>query len=545
MNNLQAMKTKYRNILIIIIAGFIFNSCGLFLQKTGVKNYSIKGKIDKKEYNDYQYDFIYLTHLLEIGFPLIDSIFPKNERTEQQNSIIKSLSNDNLENKDFVLNARKYLSNFDNQHTSIYLKSDFNYFYPYKIHISNDKWYLLNIDKKQDSLFIGEQIEQINGIDINEIEKRLFNFTFAENKINKQYQVRFNQFYKNSIYLKEINLINKETDELKISFTNKTSLSLKPINEKANYYKIDIPPNEITKKQNEIYTYKLYPKSDFGYLQFNSCHDSIDVLEGIESYVKPWLQPLAKNYARRQFRKEKPSKQIAPYYNSKHPVFQNFIKELIDSLNTQQIGNLIIDLRNNSGGNLTLGIQLIYFLTEKDSLKGFKDYIYTSDISQEYFPNIYNDFIKTHPNENQKNKLFLIDENQDLFKEIKNLKSKYHVSSDRPVFKGKIYILSNYRTGSAAAMLTTLFQDNGIGIIIGTSVGNNPTGATTYTPMRLPNTNARISIATTYKERPNKKTGKVQIPDYWIEYSMKDILTGNDPFLNKATELINTNANTQ
>ena len=50
------MKTKYRNILILITIGLLFNSCGIFLQKTGVKNYSLKEKISKKEYNDYQYD---------------------------------------------------------------------------------------------------------------------------------------------------------------------------------------------------------------------------------------------------------------------------------------------------------------------------------------------------------------------------------------------------------------------------------------------------------------------------------------------------------
>ena len=44
-------------------------------------------------------------------------------------------------------------------------------------------------------------------------------------------------------------------------------------------------------------------------------------------------------------------------------------------------------------------------------------------------------------------------------------------------------------------------QDNGIATVIGTSVGNNPTGATTYVPYKLPKTKANVSIAITYKEQ--------------------------------------------
>ena len=40
------------------------------------------------------------------------------------------------------------------------------------------------------------------------------------------------------------------------------------------------------------------------------------------------------------------------------------------------------------------------------------------------------------------------------------------------------------------------------------------------------------------EERPNKLNGKLQIPDYWIEYSISDLVTGKDPYLKKIKELI-------
>ncbi len=538
------MKKRSIKIIAIIFIGITFSSCGIFLQKTGVKNYTFKEKIDKNGLNDYQYDFVYLSRLLEQGFPQIDSVFPKRERQNQKNEIINILSSDNIEKIDFIVQTRKFLSNFHNQHTNIYLKSEFRNVYPFIIHISYNNWYLLNIDRKQDSLYIGKKIIKINEIGINKIENKLFDFIFAENKINQQYEIQNAQLYNKPVYLKEINVIQEIDEKIKITFSDNTSIFIDPINsdKDIDLYKIKIPPNEITKRQNKTYTYKIYPNQDFGYLQFNKCHDKIDILEGIESYVKPWLQPVARNYVKRQFKKEKPSKQIAPYYNSEYPIFKDFIWELIDSLNNNSIKNLVIDLRNNPGGNLTLGIQLIYFLTSKTDLKGFTEYAYTSDIYKSYFPTEYNELKKMYPNGIPKNELVLKKENSNLFNEITNRKSKYYISKNRPIYKGNIYIISNYRTGSAAAMLTTLFQDNKIGTIIGTSVGNNPTGATTWTPFKLPKTKANISVATTYQVRPNKLNGKLQLPDYWIEYSVNDLITGKDPYLEKIMELIARNA---
>jgi len=526
-------------IIAIMFIGITFNSCGILLQKTGLKNYSLKEKINKKEYNDYQYDFIYLTHLLESGFPEIDTVFPKNEKEKQKIQILKSLSDNNLTKNDFILQSRKYLSNFHNQHTSIYLKSSFKEVYPFYIHISYNKWFLLNIDKKQDNLQIGKEITKINDIEISEIESRLLQFTFGENRINRQYELRSWKFYNKPEYLKEVNVIKDLSEKIKITFIDNSTVYLDPISlTNLDLHEIKSPFHNITKRQNKTYTYKIYPIQDFGYLQFNKCHDKIDILEGIKSYVKPWLQWIAKIYVKHQFKKKKPSKQIAPYYNPEYPIFKDFVWELIDNLNKKKIKNLIIDLRNNPGGNLTLGIQLMYFLTNKKELKGFTKYAYTSDIYKNYFPTAYKKLEKQYPNGVPRNKLVLIENNDNLFSEITDNKSKYYIPENRPIFKGRVFIIANYRTGSAAAMLTTLFQDNNIGTIIGTSVGNNPTGATTYTPMKLPNTNAHISIATTYQERPNKEKGKIQTPDYWIEYTVNDLTTGKDPYLEKIKELI-------
>ena len=519
-------------ILFLLLISLLFSSCGVFLQKTGLKNYTPKEKITQKGLNNYQYDFLYLTKLLEEGYPQLDSVFPKDKRQEQADQILSTLAIvDNY--TDFVVQARSYLSNLKNQHTNISLSEEFKLFYPYIIFISSDDWYLLNVSRQYDSLQIGKKIIEINGLNTRKVEEQLIDYTFAENKINQQFKVRELQFYNKPQYLKQIGVIKENSEILKLKFEDHSEIELSPISTESKFafFDISFKENPITKYQNETYWYTITKEQNFGYLQFNRCHDKIDILEGIKWYVKPWLQPIAIGYVKRQFKKDKPSKLIANFYNPKYPVFKDFVWELIDSLNNNNVDNLIIDIRNNPGGNLTLGIQLMYFLTEKENLKGFAEFAFTSDIYKKYFKKDYQALYKKYPEGVPQRDLVQTNSSETLFSEIADKNSNYFIQAKRPIFKGNVYILSNYRTGSAAAMLTTLFQDNGIGTVIGTSVGNNPIGATTYTPMELPKTKAKISIATTYIERPEKVKGKIQVPDIWVEYTIDDLLNGKDPYL--------------
>ena len=99
--------------------------------------------------------------------------------------------------------------------------------------------------------------------------------------------------------------------------------------------------------------------------------------------------------------------------------------------------------------------------------------------------------------------------------------------------------MANHTTNSAAAIFTTLLQDNNLATVIGTSVANNATGATGYYPFELPNTKFKGSVASDYIIRPKSSKGKVQMPDYWIENRVEDLISGKDKLLKKALKLIN------
>jgi len=528
-----------RILALLILASFFLCSCGVFLQSTGLKNYKLKSKIERENLNDYQYDFIYLTKLLETGFPLLDNVFPENRRDSLKTVILKDLSRKDISKEYFFIQTSKYISNVHNQHTLAYPnKLVFENKYPFRLFFSLNNWYLSDVSKLQDSSLIGRKILQINNIDIKEIEKKLLQFTFAENLISQQKLIQNLQMFSIPEYLKEIDVIKDLTDTLCLALDD---VSIEIIPTKAieqNLYNKIFPSHEITKRQNKTYFYNTYPTQNFAYFQFNSCHDKIDILDGIQTYVKPWLQPVAKVFVKRQFKRKNPSSLLASLYNKEYPIFRDFMWKLIDSLNNANISNLIIDVRNNPGGNSILDKQLLYFLTEKNKIKDFTEYAYISDIYKSYFMDTYKGIEKENKWVIENGKMVPISQDKNAFSDILDSTSKYHIRINRPIFKGNIYFLSNYNTGSAAALLITLAQDNRIGTIIGTSVGNNPTGASNWAQFYLPETKTKAVMATSYYERPDTSKANEQIPDYWIENSVQDYLTGKDPCFEKALELI-------
>lgn len=538
---LASLKMR-RIITLLVLASLFLSSCGVFLQNTGLRSYKLKSKIERETLNDYQYDFIYLTKLLETGFPLLDSVFPKNRRDSLKTVILKDLSRKDISKEYFFIQTSKYISNVHNQHTLAYPdKLEFKNKYPFRLFFSQNNWYLLDVSKLQDSSLIGKKILLINNIDIKEIEKKLLQFTFAENIISQQKLIQSLQMFNIPEYLKEIGVIKNLTDTLSLAFDD-VSIEIIPTKTKEqNLYNKIIPSFETTKKQNKTYFYNTYPNQNFAYFQFNSCHDKIDILDGIQTYVKPWLQPIAKAFVKRQFKKEKPSSLLAKSYNKENPVFRDFMWKLVDSLNNTNISYLIIDIRNNPGGSSILCKQLLFFLTDKTKINDFTEYAYISDIYKSYFMDTYENIEKENKGVIENGKMVPISQDKNAFSDILDSTSKYHIEVNRPIFKGNVYFLSNYNTGSAAALLITLAQDNGIGTIIGTSVGNNPTGASAWAQFELPKTKTKTVMAISYFKRPDISKGIEQIPDYWIEYSIQDYLTGKDYYFEKALELIKQN----
>ena len=114
----------------------------------------------------------------------------------------------------------------------------------------------------------------------------------------------------------------------------------------------------------------------------------------------------------------------------------------------------------------------------------------------------------------------------------------YFIPPTRPTFKGRVIVLANANTKSAASLLTALLQDNHLAEVVGTTTANNPTGPTSVTTFKLPNSKILISLPGEYLKRAAPTQGELLIPNHWSEPALNDPATGNDTEFNKAVQLL-------
>jgi hypothetical protein len=527
---------------------FLCTSCGLILQNTATKNF--KDPVTKtKEYkslNRFQQDFLYLKTICEKYFPLADKYFPKNERVRLEEVILKELSRSNLTDLEFQLYLKKYLSHFENQHTWTGLKGvTITGIYPFFLYSQESNWYVSNLSTQLNAGFLGQKVLLINNVPVNDYEKQLFNFVSAENDISKRKSV---SFWWNRPASHEF-LNGQKIDSLKLTLDNGEILNVPKITSGQINFQLsdkDFKKHPITTPKDRIYDYQIIDSIGVTYFQFHQCYDKIEIKEGMKSYVRPWLRPIARLYVNIQTSKKKPSKRIKKYFDPERPIFSQYVSQMVKESNEKGVNKLILDLRNNSGGSELICLQLLYHLTDKENLKDFELYVPNTDFYKHYFKNDYKEkielYTKKHGTRPPKDSLFHAgynNSNEKLFDKITDPKSPYFIPKERPVFKGKIVVLADFSTHSAGALFTTLIQDNKVAKVIGTDVSNNPTGPSTWTPFKLPNTKIGASISSQYLVRPDKSKSNKFIPDIYVEKSYNDILNGKDPLFEKALEILN------
>jgi hypothetical protein len=533
--------------LISAVLIFICSSCGIVLQKNGTKNF--KDPITKtsryKSLNKFQQDFLYLSTICNQYYPNADKYFPKENRQVIETEILKKLENEKLSDLTFRLYLKNYLSNFDNQHTWISLKGiTIEGIYPFILYNKDSAWYLWNTYKSIDKDFIGQKITAFNNTPINKYERQLFEFVSAENITTKRKAIS-NWWYRPTYH--EF-IAGKEVDSIKLTLENGKILTLPKItsgNLAWHLSEKDFKHHPITKTKNRIYDYQMIDSLGITYFQFHECYDKIELKEGIKTYVKPFLRPLANLYVNIQTSKRKPSEKLIKYFDPERPVFADYVSQMVKASNDKGISKLILDLRNNNGGSELICLQLLYHLTSQEDLADFDLWIHNGNFYQHYFKKDFQEHVDAYYKKHNKypttDTLFNVgpaNGKENLFEKIINPTSPYYIPKDRPVFKGKVVVIADFSTHSAGALFTTLLQDNKIAKVIGTALSNNPTGPTTWTPFKLPNSKIEVSISSQYLVRPDKTKPDNFTPDVYAEKSLQDIMNGRDPLFEKALEIL-------
>ncbi len=212
---------------------------------------------------------------------------------------------------------------------------------------------------------------------------------------------------------------------------------------------------------------------------------------------------------------------------------KKFFKKSFKRIKKAKVNHLIIDLRDNNGGQPSTSVALLKHLLDKPftlyksintNVAKIPDFPYfIKDGSIKYFESI--GWVK-------KEKLFEL-EDQGEFKLTKTSKKPY---------AGKIYVLINAFSTSATGTFIGQLKAHTKAIFIGEENGGNPnqTVARQVIALNLPNSKIKVTIplVLSVKNVNFKNTGRGIIPDHKIKPTIKDILSEKDVVMNFTLRLI-------
>jgi hypothetical protein len=231
------------------------------------------------------------------------------------------------------------------------------------------------------------------------------------------------------------------------------------------------------------------------------------------------------------------------YDKAVDPNFDSLLNSAFSEIKNKQINNLILDLRNNEGGDERQQIELISYLYDKP----FKLY-----------ENIYLSHLDFRPlrhliiERDTSNLLYSNDDeymrriNDNLW--INNYDYGDNLILKQPkenVFKGKLYVLMNGVSFSSAADLAADLKKTTDAVFIGEETGGayeGPTGGDNIV-IQLPNSKVMIRISPNihigymYQKHP---IGRGVLPTHPTKYTIKDIVDGKDLEMELARTLIQT-----
>lgn len=230
------------------------------------------------------------------------------------------------------------------------------------------------------------------------------------------------------------------------------------------------------------------------------------------------------------------------FYNQEiDPDFDPFLQTAFQKLADEEIGHLVLDLRNNEGGSEHQQMELMSYLYDQP----FKLYqnIYLSHLDYRPLKDI---IIERDPKD-------LLFNNDDQYMRkisselwISNYLYSKNLNFQQPkenTFKGKLYVLINGITFSSAADLAADIRKATDAIFIGEESGGTfegPTGGNTIV-IQLPHSKIMVRISPNihmgymYRKHP---IGRGVLPDAEVVYSIEDYLLGKDLELEKALDLI-------
>ncbi|MBR1400194.1 MAG: hypothetical protein IJ562_01220 [Prevotella sp.] len=397
--------------------------------------------------------------------------------------------------------------------------------YPVTYYQQDGHYYLWK-GTEQTVIYLGQEINHINGVPVAEVVDAFSNDFSYENAADREQRLR-DYVFPNLSYWTDKPFWRKDST-LMITFKNGMTAMVRPLNGHAELRKAKPRGRrEATEtprtNTSDPFVASIDEDRSIAYLQLNTCFDPYTTLLILGMRGVPITEELTNSF------KGKPN-------------FHEFLKDFFTDVADLEIKTLVVDLRDNSGGCSLISYELLSWLYPIRQLKCVSEAIRYSPLYQQFYAaeadgdirrvkqvndGIFSsDLLYDADTDKAFSALMVVPEG---FSGVEDNSELYNLSSRR-IFRGDVYFLQNEKTFSAAADIILMARDNGIGKVIGTKGSYRPSNYSSALSWQLPNTGIQGMVSHRACFRPDRsKLEEAELmPDVLISETWDDVLQGRD-----------------
>ncbi|MBD0824258.1 S41 family peptidase [Aestuariibaculum marinum] len=193
--------------------------------------------------------------------------------------------------------------------------------------------------------------------------------------------------------------------------------------------------------------------------------------------------------------------------------YKRFIDSSFVEINKKKVPNLIIDLRNNLGGDDAFSDYMVSYIAKKP-------FRWCSEFTMKTSAILKSHVRKNYDITNPYWKSVLEHENGSIYPYKFN---EYQPQPKDKRYNGKVYVLVNRQSHSQAAVTAAQIQDYKFAVIVGEETGDFPSLYASQYAYNLPKTGVEVKISKGYITRVNgSKKAEGVIPDMYIKDHLLD-----------------------
>lgn len=217
---------------------------------------------------------------------------------------------------------------------------------------------------------------------------------------------------------------------------------------------------------------------------------------------------------------------------------KRFFRESFAEITQRGSKVLVLDLRNNGGGSLTASRELFSYLTDRDYR-----FVEPAKLNHRWFN------LSKHANNRFASFCFSLFGIRGNKKDgyYSRLKGSSYLHANANAFKGKVYVLINGYTFSAASLLAANLAGNNRAVFVGeeTGGGYNRCSAGRMPLVEMPNSKLRLRLGLIMISPAQKRDleGHGIFPDIPVKNTLEDLLSGKDRVLDTVLQEIGKTGN--